>query len=307
MPLFGAAVDFVLVGDDAAEQGHHLVVRFQLEHAVEHLSHLDEDLVGQGDRLERAPVRRLRPPSAPPPILAAPQVAAYVLRQFDAAAGRFVPAGGFSNPGLSMRLLVSWSPRSSNASATPAISSADWTTFCSEPATRSRRRAARVAPLSKEWERGRVGAWETTIRCPTLSRPLPLARSPPLLLRSQTRPRTRHGPADCACRSSFRKLLRTAAAAASSRRSNSASRSAGVTTSSANCWLLPARGSSERLKRSAALSDSVNRWPGRKLERPFAGCFVDDARVELVEVSRAPARRQEAVQSGRVADGPPST
>ena len=41
-----------------------------------------------------------------------------------------------------MRLLVSWSPRSSNASATPAISSADWTTFCSDPATRSRRRAS---------------------------------------------------------------------------------------------------------------------------------------------------------------------
>ena len=98
LPFFGAAVDFVLVGDDAAEQGHDFVVRFQFEHAVEHLPHLDQDLVGQGDRLLQLGRRGGRVlDAAPPPILAARPVAAYAALQFDAAAGQFVPAGGFSD------------------------------------------------------------------------------------------------------------------------------------------------------------------------------------------------------------------
>ena len=176
-----------------------------------------------------------------------------------------------------MRLLVSWSCRSSNASATPATSSADWTTFCSEPATRSRRRA------SARCGRGGATAAACVSRCVAVVF-VPACSLAGLPARCGRFIELDTRPADCACRSSFRKSPRTAAAAQARAAPISASSSAGVTTSSVNCWLLPARGSSERSKRSAALSDE------RQLAGP--GCSssarlpVDSSTSRVVELRR---------------------
>ena len=41
--LLGAVVERLLVVDDSAQQGDHFVVRFEFQHAVEDLLHLDQD------------------------------------------------------------------------------------------------------------------------------------------------------------------------------------------------------------------------------------------------------------------------
>ena len=65
-----------------------------------------------------------------------------------------------------------------------------------------------------------------------------------------------------------------------------------------NCWLLPARGSSARLNRSAALSDSVNRCLGLSSSARLPVVGVDCARVERIEFVE---RRLAARAAGRAA------
>ena len=49
LPLLRLAIDLFLVGDDFAQERKDFIVSFQLQHAVEHVPHLDEDFIGQDE------------------------------------------------------------------------------------------------------------------------------------------------------------------------------------------------------------------------------------------------------------------
>ena len=50
LALLRAAVELFLIGNDVAQQRDHFIIRFQLQHAIEHLLHVHQDFIGERER-----------------------------------------------------------------------------------------------------------------------------------------------------------------------------------------------------------------------------------------------------------------